>query len=201
MNQTAFRYEYRAFARHFGLVEERLRQWGGSPQIRESSEVYLLAAGRLDQNVKIRSGQLDIKDRVAVKQDFEQWRPVGQWDFPLDEAGRAALASALGRPIGADLAGDAGQLVHGLCDNSRQVVKVDLFKRRFGFEFDGCTAEYAEVTVNDAALASVCVESAELNAAQALCRRLGLDQYPNTGYIAALMRLVGLSPSPDPATH
>jgi hypothetical protein len=194
MNQSAFRYEYRAFARNFGLVEDRLRQWGESPLIRESSEFYLLAAGRPDQNIKIRSGQLDIKDRVAIEHGFEQWRPVGKWDFPLDETGRTALASALGlaQPIDADPAGDAEALIQGLCSNGRQVVKVDLFKRRFGFEIDGCMAEYAEVTVNDAALATVCVESADLNAAQDLCQRLGLDQYPNTGYIAALMRVVAL---------
>jgi hypothetical protein len=194
MTNAEYRYEYRAFARHFGLVEERLRQWGGEPLIRESAEVYLLSARSPDQNIKIRSGQLDIKRRVDQRHGFEQWAPVGKWAFPLDETARLALGQALGldEAVAASDARDPDALVAALCGGGRERVRVNLFKRRFGFEFDGCLSEYAEVTINGAALSTVCVESSELDAARQLAARLGLDQYANTGYVAALMKVVAL---------
>lgn len=194
MTSSQNRHEYRAFARHFGLVEERLRQWGGEPLIRESAEVYLLSARSPDQNIKIRNDQLDIKQRIAENAGFEQWAPAGKWAFPLDDAARHALSRALrlDQAVAASEAHDPDALVSALCSNGREVVRVDLFKRRFGYEFDGCMSEYADVIINGAALSTVCVESTELEAARQLVERLGLDQYPNTGYIAALMRVVAL---------
>jgi hypothetical protein len=55
------RYEYRAFAASFGIVEQRLRAAGGAPQIRESAEVYFVGRDDDTHNVKIRNGELDIK--------------------------------------------------------------------------------------------------------------------------------------------
>lgn len=194
MANTENRYEYRAFARHFGLVEERLRQWGGEPLIRESTEVYLLSARSPDHNIKIRNDQLDIKQRMAQRDGFEQWAPAGKWAFPLDDSARATLGQALqlDMAIPAPDAREPEALVAGLCGHQRDVVRVKLFKRRFGFEFDGCLSEYAEVSINGAAINTVCVESTDLDAADRLVRRLGLDQYPNTSYVAALMQVVAL---------
>jgi hypothetical protein len=194
MPSSENRYEYRAFARHFGLVEERLREWGGQPLIRESAEVYLLSARSPDQNIKIRSGQLDIKTLVAESAGFQQWAPAGKWAFPLDAPACEALAQALRLKggISKENARDLDSLLDALCGVGRDVVRVNLFKRRFGFEFDHCLSEYAEVTINGAAMSTVCVESTDLDAARQLVARLGLDQYPNTGYIAALMQVVAL---------
>lgn len=194
MTASDNRHEYRAFARHFGLVEERLRQWGGEPQIRESAEIYLLSASAPGQNIKIRNDQLDIKQRIAEVDGFEQWAPVGKWVFPLDDSARQTLGQAL-RLDDAVLPADChdpGGLVDALCGCGREVVRVNLFKRRFGFKIDGCLCEFAEVRINGAALSTVCVESSQLDAARKLVEKLGLNQYPNTGYIAALMKVVAL---------
>ena len=193
MNETQNRFEYRAFAPGFGLVESRLREWGGQALIRESAEVYLVADGRNDQNIKIRNAQLDIKQLIAEESGFQQWAPLGKWSFPLDQEARQALSDALG--LNAELPDSGGRDLDKLIDHfrgNRQVVIVDLFKRRFGFEIGACQAELAEVTVNGAALKTACVESTDLARATELTERLGLSDYPNTSYVEALMRVTGL---------
>ncbi|TVQ28815.1 MAG: hypothetical protein EA370_16040 [Wenzhouxiangella sp.] len=194
MNDQPFRFEYRAFAPDFGLLEPRLRALGGAPLIRESTEVYLVAASRDDQNIKIRGDQLDIKQRIAEREDFQQWAPLGKWSFPLAADARKALTEALGLDTVIDQA--AGSALDTLIDHfvqQRQVVVIDLFKRRFGFEIGNCQAELAEVTINGAALKTACVESTDLAAARELSEQLGLAAYPNTSYIDALMRVTGLT--------
>ena len=187
------RFEYRTFAASFGLIESRLREWGGEPLIRESAEVYLVAAGRNDQNIKIRNEQLDIKQLVAERSGFQQWAPLGKWSFPLNQEARQALSEAL--DLDTELSESDGRDLDSLIDHfrgHRQVVVVDLFKRRFGFEIGNCQTEFAEVTVNGAALKTACVESTDLDQAAALIERLGLSDYPNTSYVEALMRVTGL---------
>ena len=77
------RYEYRAFAPNFGIVEQRLRATGCAPSIRESTEIYVVS--RMDEvhNVKIRDGQLEIKVLVSESHGLEQWDPKFKLDFPL----------------------------------------------------------------------------------------------------------------------
>ncbi len=193
VNETRNRFEYRAFAADFGLVEPRLRELGGTPLIRESAEIYLVAAGRGDQNIKIRADQLDIKQLLAERDGFQQWGPLGKWSFPLPPDALAALSAALG--LDTTLPESSGQAVNSLVGHfnaSRELVIVDLFKRRFGFEVGDCQAEVAEVTINGAALKTACVESTELDQARRLIDRLGLVAYANTSYIEALMRVTGL---------
>jgi hypothetical protein len=196
LNETDYRYEYRAFAPDFGLIESRLRKLGGAPRIRESQEIYLVAAYGVHQNIKLRGEQLDIKQRIAQRDGFEQWRPVGKWSFPLPVTARDILHEALG--LGAALGDpeclELGALIQCL-HAGRQVVIVDLFKRRFGFEIGACQAEIAEVSINGAALRTVCVESTDLAAARALTEALGLSDYPNVSYVQALMVVTGLSRS------
>ncbi|MCC5865029.1 MAG: hypothetical protein JJU31_07940 [Wenzhouxiangella sp.] len=192
MNEIQNRFEYRAFAASFGLIESRLRQWGGEPMIRESAEVYLVAAGRHDQNIKVRNDQLDIKQLVAEKSGFQQWAPRGKWSFPLDQEAYQALSAALGTELSESGIKSTDSLIEHFRGH-RQVVIVDLFKRRFGFEIGNCQAELAEVTINGAALKTACVESTDLAAARELSEQLGLAAYPNTSYIDALMRVTGLT--------
>jgi hypothetical protein len=194
MNETKYRYEYRAFAPDFGLIESRLRQLGGAPLIRESHEIYLVAADRVDWNIKLRGEQLDIKQRIAQRDGFEQWRPVGKWSLPLSAAAREVLREALGLAAvpGEPECVGLSALIERF-QTGRQVVVVDLFKRRFGFEIGTCQAELAEVSINGAALRTVCVESVDLVAARALNQALGLSDYPNVSYVQALMRVTGLT--------
>lgn len=192
------RFEYRCFDRHLGHLDQRLRQLAGSPDIRESREVYLLAAGRLDQNLKIRGGQLDLKTRVQTRDGFEQWAPAGKWRFPLASTALKTLKDALGleRNITESEAMTPEALVDALTQTKQTVLAIDLFKRRFGYRLEQAgaevSAEWAEVEINGAGIQTVCVESTDLEAATELAETIGLLAHPNCNYLQALARVTGL---------
>ncbi len=194
MQEIVPRYEYRAFAPGFGIVEQRLRQLGGQPAIRESDEIYLVSANAPDCNIKIRDDRLDIKLLKSQSRGWEQWSPAGKWSFPLHAEALTLLAEHL--PIDTDRAtsysSGCQSFVDWMTASNERLVAVDIFKRRFGFEIDGCMAELAEVSVNGAMIQTACVESTDLEKAIALAERLGLDQFDNTSYVRALLTITGL---------
>ena len=83
MQETHARYEFRAFAQNFGLVEEKIRQFSVFEKFRENAEVYILAALNSDRNVKIRYDTLDIKVLVKEERGLQQWHPQMKTGFPL----------------------------------------------------------------------------------------------------------------------
>lgn len=194
------RYEYRAFAPGFGLVESRLRAAGGAPQIRESAETYFVSRFDDTHNVKIREGQLDIKVLVELSHALEQWAPLPRLPFPIAaEALAEIVAPALGP--GVRLPAGAGEsaerLIRTVAEWVEGVVVVDLFKRRFGFMVAECIAELAEIEVNGALIQTACVESVDVEQARRVITQVGLDAYPNTSYPAALRRITGLARTPS----
>ncbi len=194
------RFEYRVFDRHLGHFDQILRRLGGEPQIRESRETYLLSADSLDQNIKLRYGQLDIKTLEQEKKGFEQWAPAGKWTFPLDSACLDKLSQAL--KLGVRLEEEAGHsegsLLAALAGQGPSLRLVDLFKRRFGYQIEHAgadvAAEWAEVAINGAGIQTVCLESTDLNAVRALANDIGLLAYSNCNYLLALARVTGLKP-------
>ena len=54
------RFEFRAFAQSFGIVEEKMRAISPVEQIRESLEIYIMSAGNNENNTKIRNDLMDI---------------------------------------------------------------------------------------------------------------------------------------------
>ncbi len=198
MDESPPRYEFRSFAQQFGRIEFELRERAGAPEIRESAEVYLVSRAS-DVNVKLRGGLLDIKERIAVERGLEQWRPALKLPLPLS---RSALLNqvlpALGVPIEAPIPEELDEqaLCAALRESSRDVVIVDLFKRRFGFRLDSVQAEVVDVLINGAALRSVCVEGVDADDVLQLSEALGLLAYGNINYVAALKRVTGLATAP-----
>jgi hypothetical protein len=74
------RFEFRAFAQTFGIVEDEIRRGSVCHDIGESTETYLIAIDVEEQNVKVRDGRLAIKRLVERRQRLERWEPV------MDEA-------------------------------------------------------------------------------------------------------------------
>ena len=197
---TAPRYEFRAFAPGFGIVERRLRDGGELTGIRESQEVYLVSRNSGAYNVKFRNQQLDIKKRIEQTEELELWEPHVKMDLPL-EADKLCklLVPALG--IEEQSLAATGEL--GLCGligalnrQCPEIVIVDLFKRRFGFEVGDCLAELAEVRINGASIQTVCIESTHPASLKRLAYTLGLDAYKNVNYVRALQRVTGLIRQP-----
>jgi hypothetical protein len=195
MDEIVPRYEFRAFAQGFGLVEERLRRGRPSELIRESIEFYLVAAGNDDKNLKIRHQTLDVKALIAVRDGLEQWRPVLKVEFPLSaETLRDEVMAALDVEAGA-LTRESytvPQLVDEVARPHPGLGVAHVFKRRFGYTVEGCMAEIAELLINGAAIRSMAVESEDPEAALAAKALLGLDDHENVNYPRAIKRVLGL---------
>ena len=86
MQAIAARYEFRAFAQHFGPAEEKMRRMAKFEKFRESSEIYILSAPNNEHNIKIRYDMLDIKVLVKEEQDLQQWQPKMKAEFPVRTA-------------------------------------------------------------------------------------------------------------------
>lgn len=194
------RYELRAFSPSFGIVERRIREGGEPTGIRESWEVYLVTRHSGTWNVKFRDKHLDIKKLIDQSDELELWEPQVKLDLPLDaEKLCKVLVPALG--IEEKNFGDLGEmdlsnLLDTLNHHCPQVVIVDLFKRRFGFEIGDCLAELAEVRINGAGIQTACIESTNPGSLKRLAYTLGLDVYRNVNYVKALQRVTGLIRKP-----
>jgi hypothetical protein len=204
IGDTGARYELRAFAQGFGLVEETLRRDAGAIRYRESLEVYILSAGNDGNNTKVRDGRMDIKDLVNRDRGLERWSPRMKGEFPL------ARGVILEQVLPA-LAVDAPQLrrdAYPFEDYLRDIIiphpdlaAVSVFKQRLGFDIEGGVAELAKVYINGAFLRTVCLESTDPDRVLATAARIHLDNYENVSYPLAIKRVVGMAPLPAGAFY
>jgi hypothetical protein len=199
MGEPVPRFEYRAFGQGFGRVEERIRAGRICENITESEESYLLQPDAYDRNVKLRSGRLELKTLLEEHEGLQRWAPSGQWPFPVtakDLAGEvfAVLDSRVWGAPGERL--DQEALLRHVEVAGREIVRAELFKRRFRFEVAGCAAEIDEILVNGAAVRSVAMESEDPQGLLRAVVQVGLDAYENTAYPLALARILGMATSP-----
>ena len=75
---------------------------------------------------------------------------------------------------------------------SSDLTPVSVEKLRFGFTIDGIICEYAQVWFNGALVESACVESENYEGMRVVVESLGLNGMPNTNYLRAAKRVVGL---------
>ena len=197
MQEIIPRFEFRAFAQNFGLVEDRLHHLGQFEGYRESSEVYVLSTANHRDNVKIRYDKLDIKTLLKEQDGLEQWTLRCKAEFPLSDRAVAEAFDILGvgvpeLPAGGDWAVE--RLLEQLLRPHPELRVAQVFKRRYGYQIDGCSAEIADLLVNGAAIRTVAVESEDPQAARRVRARLGLGEYPNVNYPLALKRITGMEP-------
>ncbi|MGD2096006.1 MAG: hypothetical protein PVG35_00405 [Desulfobacterales bacterium] len=200
MQTTQARYEFRAFAQHFGLAEEKMRKLAQFEKYRESSEIYILSATNEVHNIKIRYDTLDIKVFVKEEQGLQQWQPKMKVQFPVnmtiirDEVFPALNVTVPGfkRPE------------YTLAQFQRDIIQVHpalsvarVFKRRFGYTINGCISEIAELTVNGAAIKTIAVESIDVQTVLQAKEILGLQEYENVSYLLAIKRILGMAPLPE----
>jgi hypothetical protein len=205
MNDIAARYEFRIFAPHIGAAEMLLRALAPCRSIAESREVYLLDCSHNDElNVKIRHGVLERKRLLRRHRGLEQWQPDGQWEFPLSVGDLRTLWG--NRTLEPDHARSPGTLVldellQMATGPAPQLQRVNVFKRRFRFETEHCSAEHDHLLVNGAALESLALESAEPEAVLELQSALRLEGLENQSYPLMMCRLLGQSMMPDEKTY
>jgi exopolyphosphatase/guanosine-5'-triphosphate,3'-diphosphate pyrophosphatase len=199
MNTVIPRYEFRAFAQNFGLVEDKIRGFSRCEKYRESREIYILSAGNNENNAKIRDDKMDIKVLVQEEQGLEQWAPRMKGEFPMAaETIRDEVFPALGVhvPRLERMRYTLDQFEHELIRPHKELYAARVFKRRLGFTVNGCITEIADLLVNGAAIRTVGVESEDPEAVKHAKKVLGLEEYKNVNYLLAIKRIIGMEPLP-----
>ena len=200
MQEIQARFEFRAFAQNFGLVEEKIRKLSKFEKFRESSEVYILSAANNGHNIKIRYDTLNIKVFVKEERGLQQWHPQMKAVFPLKmEVIRDEIFPALSVAV-PELKRPEYNLEQYLADIIQSHLELRIarvFKRRFGYMTRGCISEMAELLINGAAIKTIAVESVDVDAVLQAREILGLQEYENVSYPLAIKRILGMTPLPE----
>lgn len=195
---TGARAEFRVFGH--GIIDlVQTNFWNGATVLQQRrlmpAETYLLSRHAGAANVKIRDRVLDVKTRVAdTPEGYQIFRPTAKDAFPLAPAAVLAAAGALriewpGHLLAAPV---TEERFLEIARAHPDLTVVDVTKERFGFTLGGAICEYARVYFNGALLESACVESEDPGAITAAVQALGLTAWPNTNYLDAAARVVGL---------
>ncbi|HNW60933.1 MAG TPA: hypothetical protein PKI62_14735 [bacterium] len=198
------RFEFRAFAQNFGIVEEKMRALSPIDQIRESSEIYIMSGGNNENNTKIRNGLMDIKVLVQLQRGLEQWNPRMKGQFPMTtEMIKNEVVPAFGVPMP-----DFKRDIYTLAEYLDEIIKphpaltaVNVFKRRMGFTINGCIAELAEVYINGARIMTANLESTEVEDILKAKEMIALGDYENVNYLLAIKRIIGMEPLADSSMY
>ena len=194
------RFEFRAFAQNFGMVEEKIRKLAEFERFRESSEIYILSAANSINNTKIRNNMMDIKRFVKEEKGLQQWEPKMKAEFPImvnvicDEVFpvSGAIVPAFHRPEYT-----LAQFLEEVIKPHPELALAYVFKRRFGYSIEGCIAEIADLLINGAAIKTIAVESVDVEAVLKVKAMLGLQEYENVNYVLAIKRIIGMEPLPE----
>jgi hypothetical protein len=198
------RFEFRAFAQSFGIVEEKMRLQSPVDQIRESLEIYIMSAGNNENNTKVRNDLMDIKVLVQVQKGLEQWNPRMKGQFPMSaEIIKNEVFPAFGVKM-PEFKRDAytlEQYIHEIIKPHPDLAAVNVFKRRMGFTVNGCIAELAEVYVNGARIMTANLESTEVDAILEAKKMIALTDFENVNYLLAIKRVIGMEPLSDSSMY
>lgn len=200
MTETRYRFEWRAFAKHFGASEYRIDQHGQLKDIQNSKEWYLVSRHGGDVNIKIRGNNLDVKKLIQKQGQLEQWAPAGRLPLPVT---LAAFQDTVLTPLGLQPANWPAPLPELLDEKALKdhifyqmpdLVAVAIGKRRTRYLLDECLAELTELDINGTALRSICIESEDPDLVNTKAKLIGLDAWHNRSYVQALREIAGLIP-------
>jgi len=191
------RAEFRVFGTGvIDTVKERL--WNGKTVLfqarRMPVETYFLSANTDEANVKVRDGLLDIKVKVGETPDgYEIFQPRGKFQFPVKREDLETILSYL--KVSAPLDQDSYSIDSfiAMARSHPELCPVTVEKMRYGFTIDGIICEYAQVWFNGALLESACAESENYAGMKQVIEGLGISGLPNTNYLKAAKRVVGMS--------
>ena len=191
------RAEFRVFGTGvIDTVKERL--WNGKTVLfqarRMPVETYFLSANTDEANVKVRDGLLDIKVKVGETPDgYEIFQPRGKFQFPVKREDLETILSYL--KVSAPLDQDSYSIESfiAMARSHPELCPVTVEKMRYGFTIDGIICEYAQVWFNGALLESACAESENYAGMKQVIEGLGIAGLPNTNYLKAAKRVVGMS--------
>ena len=191
------RAEFRVFGQ--GVIETvRAHMYNGKTVLfqarRMPPETYFLSVHTNDANVKVRDGLLDIKLKVGeTTEGYEIFQPAGKFTFPVAQADLTTILAHLKATMALT---QPNYSIEQFTEMARahpdlRVVRVE--KMRYGFTVDGVICEYAQVWFNGALVETACAESENYAAMKQVVEGLGIAALPNTNYLRAAKRVVGLA--------
>ena len=194
--KIAPRAEFRVFGH--GIIDRvKERMWNGKTVLyqarRMPAETYFLSAATDEANVKVRDGLLDIKTKVGeTPEGYEIFQPRGKFQFPVGREDLATILSHLKVDLPLDQDIYSFEAFVAMARRHPDLCPVTVEKMRFGFTVDGIICEYAQVWFNGALIESACAESENYAGMQQVVDGLGLAALPNTNYLKAAKRVVGM---------
>jgi len=194
------RSEFRVWGENLDGVAARFQSLSPPGPVRESLEVYLVAATTVEVNVKVRADLLDVKTLNAFIDGMEQWTPRTKTDFPVSAeflAGQLFPLWKLQPPVLARPAYSLEQLIDDVVSPHPDLAAIDVTKRRSAYTVNGCIAEVAEVGLNGRMLQTAAIESVDLSALREAVVMGGLGDFVNTSYPRLIHRLLGMNSSAE----
>ena len=191
------RAEFRVFG-HQIIEGVKRRMWNGKTVLFQArkmpAETYVLSRHTSEANVKVRDGLLDIKVKTGdTPEGYEIFQPRGKFQFPVRREELATILSHLGVEMELPAETYAFDEFVAMARTHADLVPVTVEKMRYGFTIDGVICEYAEVWFNGALVESACVESENYAAMRTVVEGLGLGERPNTNYLRAAKKVVGMA--------
>lgn len=190
------RAEYRVFGQ--GIIDTvRQKMWDAGALLQKARrmppETYFLSALTDEANVKVRDGLLDIKTKVGqTPEGYEVFQPRGKFQFPVKQEDLAAILAHLKVPIALDKETYAIEEFVAMARRHPDLAPVNVEKMRYGFTVEGVICEFAQVWFNGALVESACCESEDYGAISRAVAALGIAGMPNTNYLKAAKRVVGM---------
>ncbi len=191
------RAEFRVFGHGIiDIVQERMWEAGAVLwKIRKMpAETYVLSARSDAAIVKVREGLLDVKARVGeTPEGFEIFQPRGKFPFPVKRSDLGTVLSHLGVEMGGGRESCTLEEFEEMVRRHPDLLPVTVEKKRYGFSVNGIICEYARVWFNGALLESASSESEYHDGLRSTVAALGLNGMPNTSYLKAAKRVVGMT--------
>ena len=177
------------------LVKEKM--WNGKTVLfqarRMPAETYFLSTRTNDANVKVRDGLLDIKTKVGeTPEGYEIFQPRGKFQFPVKRDDLTTILSHLQVEMALDQDSYAIDQFISMARKHPDLTPVTVEKMRYGFTIEGIICEYAQVWFNGAMVETACAESENYEGMRKVVEGLGLAALPNTNYLRAAKRVVGM---------
>lgn len=190
------RAEFRVFGQGIiDIVEQKM--WNGKTVLQQARkmppETYFLSVNTNETNVKVREGLLDIKTKVGeTPEGYEIFQPRGKFQFPVKKEDLATILSHLKVKMPLDKETYTIEDFIAMARKHPDLVPVTVEKMRYGFTIEGIICEYAQVWFNGALVESACCESENYAGMRQVIEALGIAAMPNTNYLRAAKRVVGL---------
>ncbi len=190
------RAEFRVFGQGVvDLVKEKM--WNGKTVLfqarRMPAETYFLSVHTNEANVKVRDGLLDIKTKVGeTPEGYEIFQPRGKFQFPVKTADLATILSNLKVEVVFTQESYTIDEFIRMARKHPEMTAVSVEKMRYGFTIEGIICEYAQVWFNGAMVESACAESENYAGMKKVVEGLGIAGMPNTNYLKAAKRVVGM---------